>query len=286
MNTVGIIGGSGLYEMDGIESGEWIHIDTPYGDASDDYFVGQMDGNRLVFLPRHGRGHRILPSELNFRANIYGMKKLGVRQLIAVSAVGSLRGEIVPGDIVIPDQFIDRTYGRTGTFFGGGIVAHVAFADPVCGRTSQALARAARAEGATVHDSGTYICIEGPQFSTRAESFLYRDWGADVIGMTNVQEAKLAREAEMCFATLALATDYDCWNTEAGDVVIEDVLAILNKNVEMAKNVVRATCHDVDQNDPCQCESALSNGIITESALIPERVKIELDPIIGKYINR
>src|SRR5262245_7344894 len=211
MTTLGVIGGSGLYQMSGIERGEWTAVETPFGAPSDDYFIGELDGIRVVFLPRHGRGHRILPSELNFRANIYGMKKLGVDHLIAVSAVGSLKKEIAPGEIVIPDQFIDRTRGRISTFFGRGVVAHVTFADPVCGVLTRLLIDGGRETGATVHGGGTYICMEGPQFSTRAESLLYRSWGADIIGMTNLQEAKLAREAELCFATLALATDYDCW---------------------------------------------------------------------------
>ena len=291
MITLGVIGGSGLYQMEGIEYGEWISVDTPFGAPSDAYFVGELDGVDVVFLPRHGRGHRILPSELNFRANIYGMKKLGVRRLIAVSAVGSLKQEIVPGQMVIPDQFIDRTRGRIDTFFGRGIVAHVAFADPVCPFLSQALFEASEEQGheqetdITVHQGGTYICIEGPQFSTRAESFLYRSWGADIIGMTNLQEAKLAREAEICFATLAMATDYDCWNTEAGDVVIEDVLAVLNKNVETAKRIVQRSTRRLSPDHVCSCETAVKDAIITDRSLIPASVKAELEPIIGKYIE-
>ncbi len=286
MITLGVIGGSGLYRMDGIEHGEWVSVETPFGAPSDAYFVGALDGVDVVFLPRHGRGHRILPSELNFRANIYGMKKLGVRRLIAVSAVGSLKQEIVPGQIVIPDQFIDRTRGRIDTFFGRGIVAHVAFADPICPLLSQALFEASQEQeiDVTVHQGGTYICMEGPQFSTRAESFLYRSWGADIIGMTNLQEAKLAREAEICFATLALATDYDCWNTEAGDVVIEDVLAILNKNVETAKRIVHRSARRLLPDHVCSCETALKGAIITDRLLIPASVKAELEPIIGKYM--
>jgi 5'-methylthioadenosine phosphorylase len=284
MATLGVIGGSGLYQMTGIERGEWVSVETPFGAPSDDYFVGELDGVRVVFLPRHGRGHRILPSELNFRANIYGMKKLGVEHLIAVSAVGSLKQDIVPGDLVVPDQFIDRTRGRIGTFFGGGIVAHVAFADPVCGPLSQLLAEVGRELGATIHAGGTYICMEGPQFSTRAESFLYRSWGADIIGMTNLQEAKLAREAELCFATLALATDYDCWNTEAGDVVIEDILALLNKNVEAAQNIVRTALTQLPDHPACSCSQALQNAIITDPNQIPDAVKNDLDILIGKYL--
>ena len=291
MITLGVIGGSGLYQMDGIQHGEWVSMETPFGAPSDAYFVGELDGVDVVFLPRHGRGHRLLPSELNFRANIYGMKKLGVRRLIAVSAVGSLKQEIVPGQMVIPDQFIDRTRGRIDTFFGRGIVAHVAFADPVCPLLSQALFEASQEQKheqeieVTVHRGGTYICMEGPQFSTRAESFLYRSWGADIIGMTNLQEAKLAREAEICFATLAMATDYDCWNTEAGDVVIEDVLAILNKNVETAKRIVHGSTRRLSPDQVCSCETALKNAIITDRSLIPANVKAELEPIIGKYMQ-
>lgn len=284
MATLGVIGGSGLYQMTGIERGEWVPIETPFGAPSDDYFVGELDGVRVVFLPRHGRGHRILPSELNFRANIYGMKKLGVEHLIAVSAVGSLKQEIVPGDLVVPDQFIDRTRGRIGTFFGAGIVAHVAFADPVCGPLSQLLAVVGRELGVAIHAGGTYICMEGPQFSTRAESFLYRSWGADIIGMTNLQEAKLAREAELCFATLALATDYDCWNTDAGDVVVEDILAVLIKNVETAQNIVRAALTRLPDHPACSCSVALHNAIITDRGQIPEVVKNDLDILIGKYL--
>jgi len=284
MTTLGVIGGSGLYQMTGIEQGEWVAVDTPFGAPSDDYFVGKLTGVRVVFLPRHGRGHRLLPSELNFRANIYGMKKLEVDHLIAVSAVGSLKKEIAPGHIVIPDQFIDRTCGRISTFFGRGIVAHVSFADPMCGVLTRLLADAGREAGATIHAGGTYICMEGPQFSTRAESFLYRSWGADIIGMTNLQEAKLAREAEICFATLALATDYDCWNTEAGDVVIEDVLAILNANVAMAQRIIHDAVPRLPAERGCPCAAALKDAIITDRALIPAAVKQELRVIVGKYL--
>lgn len=285
MTTLGVIGGSGLYQMSGVHKGEWITVPTPFGSPSDDYFVGEIDGVRMVFLPRHGRGHRILPSELNFRANIYGMKKLGVEHLIAVSAVGSLKKEIAPGDIVLPDQFIDRTRGRSGTFFGRGIVAHVSFADPMCRELTQLLAEVGREVGVMIHHGGTYVCMEGPQFSTRAESALYRSWGAAIIGMTNLQEAKLAREAELCFATLALATDYDCWNTEHGDVVIEDVLAILSKNVTTAQTIIRNAVPRLSKTRDCACAHALKDAIITERSLIPSSVKQELSPIIGKYLG-
>ena len=285
MTTLGVIGGSGLYQMSGMQKGEWVPVETPFGAPSDAYFVGEIDGVRVVFLPRHGRGHRLLPSELNFRANIYGMKKLGVERLIAVSAVGSLKKEIAPGEIVIPDQFIDRTRGRISTFFGSGIVAHVSFADPVCGELTRLLVEVGREAGAIVHQGGTYICMEGPQFSTRAESYLYRSWGADIIGMTNLQEAKLAREAELCFATLALATDYDCWNTDHGDVVIEDVLAILGKNVATAQAIIRNTIPRFSRTWNCPCAHALKDAIITDRSLIPATVKRELAPIVGKYLE-
>jgi 5'-methylthioadenosine phosphorylase len=283
--TVGVIGGSGLYHMTEVERGEWVAVETPFGAPSDAYFVGELAGVRVVFLPRHGRGHRLLPSELNFRANVYGMKKLGVEWLIAVSAVGSLKKEIAPGHIVVPDQFIDRTRGRISTFFGRGVVAHVSFADPVCGRLAALLAAVGRESGAVIHAGGTYVCMEGPQFSTRAESFLYRSWGADIIGMTNLQEAKLAREAEMCFATLALATDYDCWNSEAGDVVIEDVLAVLRKNVVTAQAIIRGAVTRLPAERSCPCARALRDAIITDRATIPAAVKQELAILIGKYVG-
>ena len=285
MTTLGVIGGSGLYQMSDMQKGKWVSVETPFGAPSDAYFVGEIDGVRVVFLPRHGRGHIILPSELNFRANIYGMKKLGVERLIAVSAVGSLKKEIAPGEIVIPNQFIDRTHGRIGTFFGRGIVAHVSFADPVCSELTQLLTEVGKETGATIHQGGTYVCMEGPQFSTRAESYLYRSWGADIIGMTNLQEAKLAREAELCFATLALATDYDCWNTEHGDVVIEDVLAILGKNVTTAQAIIRNTIPRFSQTRNCPCAHALKDAIISDRTLIPAAIKRELAPIVGKYLG-
>lgn len=271
--------------MSDVQGGEWITVETPFGAPSDEYFVGQLNGVRVVFLPRHGRGHRLLPSELNFRANIYGMKKLGVERIIAVSAVGSLKKEIVPGHIVLPDQFIDRTRGRISTFFGRGIVAHVSFADPMCGEMIRFLGEAGREVGATLHVGGTYICMEGPQFSTRAESFLYRGWGADIIGMTNLQEAKLAREAEICFATVALATDYDCWNTDHADVVIEDILRILTQNVTTAQRIIVNTIPRLSAARACPCAHALKDAIITDRALIPAAVKQELGILVGKYLG-
>ncbi len=284
MRTVGVIGGSGLYEMAGLSGVEEISVATPFGEPSDSYIVGTLGAVRLIFLPRHGRGHRILPSELNFRANIFGMKTLGADTILAVGAVGSLREEIRPGHLVVPDQFIDRTYRRPSTFFGNGVVAHVMFADPVCAPLCDSLYEAARREGATVHKGGTYLCMEGPQFSTRAESHLYRQWGAHIIGMTNLQEAKLAREAELCFATLALATDYDCWHESEEDVAIEDILRVLSQNVAMAQKVIAATVLSLPEERPCACGSALANAIITDRACIPAAVKKDLQPIIGKYV--
>ncbi len=284
MNTVGVIGGSGLYEMAGLASVERVRLTTPFGDPSDEFVSGTLAGVRLIFLPRHGRGHRILPSELNFRANIYGMKKLGADWIIGVGAVGSLREEIQPGDLVVPDQLIDRTFQRRSTFFGNGIVAHVTFAEPFCPVLGAALVESAQELGATVHPRGTYVCMEGPQFSTRAESFLYRQWGADVIGMTNLQEAKLAREAEICFATLALATDYDCWHEVHDDVVIGDVLRILKENVVKAQRVIAGAVPHLPGQRTCACARALQHAIITDRACIPESVKRDLDIIIGKYM--
>src|SRR5881397_4072006 len=282
--TLGVIGGSGLYELPGLSAVERVRLETPFGDPSDEFVIGRLGGTRLVFLPRHGRGHRLLPSELPFCANLYGMKQLGAEWIVAVSAVGSLREEIAPGHVVVPDQFIDRTHGRRSTFFWSGVVAHVQFADPLCPVLSRAVAAAARAEGATVHAAGVYVCMEGPHFSTRAESHLYRSWGAHVIGMTNLQEAKLAREAEICFATLALATDYDCWNTAHGDVAIEDVLRVLAANVDLARRTVARVAARLPARAGCPCPTALANAIITERAAIPAEVRRDLAPLIGQYV--
>jgi len=284
MHTVGVIGGSGLYDMVGLESIERVSLTTPFGAPSDEYVRGTLGGARLIFLPRHGRGHRLLPTEVNFRANMFGMKQLGAEWVIAVGAVGSLREDIRPGHLVVPDQLIDRTYQRPSTFFGNGIVAHVAFADPFCPLLAQSLIDAAQHVGATVHPRGTYVCMEGPQFSTRAESRLYRQWGADIIGMTNLQEAKLAREAELCFATLALATDYDCWHETEADVVIGDILRILNENVAAAQRVITAAVPRLHTPRTCACATALEYAIITDRARIPESVKRDLGIIIGKYV--
>jgi 5'-methylthioadenosine phosphorylase len=284
-NIVGVIGGSGLYQMEGLENVREVRVSTPFGPPSDLYVRGALKGTEVIFLPRHGRGHRLLPTEVNFRANIFGMKKLGVERIVSVSAVGSLQEEIAPGHVVIPDQFIDRTTQRPSTFFGKGIVAHVSLADPFCPELSETLARAAREDGAKVHHKGTYLCMEGPQFSTRAESRLYRSWGADVIGMTNLQEAKLAREAEICFTTLALATDYDCWNEAAGDVEIERVLAVLKQNVDLAQRIIRRVLSRLPERRSCGCADALKDAIITDRSRIPKKRIGELKPIIGKYLK-
>jgi 5'-methylthioadenosine phosphorylase len=281
---VGVIGGSGLYQIEGLQHVKELDVSTPFGKPSDKFIQGSLGDTELLFLPRHGRGHRWLPTEINFRANIFGMKKLGVERIISVSAVGSLQEKIAPGQVVIPDQFIDRTTQRPSTFFGKGIVAHVSLADPFCKELSAELAKAATTAGATIHQSGTYLCMEGPQFSTRAESHLYRSWGADIIGMTNLQEAKLAREAEICFATLALATDYDCWNELAGDVEIDHVLAVLQQNVDLAKKTIRQAIKNLDAARTCGCASALKTAIITDKSKISKKVRRDLRPIIGKYL--
>jgi 5'-methylthioadenosine phosphorylase len=282
--VVGVIGGSGLYEMEGLEGVETVSLATPFGDPSDAFIVGRLEGIRMAFLPRHGKGHRIQPSSVNFRANIYAMKMLGVQWIIGVSAVGSMKETIHPGHMVIPDQFIDRTVGRPGTFFGDGIVGHVSFADPVCPDLSQVLFHAGKEVGATVQKGGTYLCIEGPQFSTRAESRLYRTWGVDVIGMTNLPEAKLAREAEICYASIAFATDYDCWHMEAGDVSIAEVLRIIAESTQVAKKVIRQAIQGLPENRECVCSSALKYALITEKSMIPAKTKKDLAPIIGKYM--
>jgi 5'-methylthioadenosine phosphorylase len=285
VHTIGVIGGSGLYEMAGLTDIRSVTKETPFGKPSDDYVAGTLDGVRMVFLPRHGRGHCLLPSEVNYRANIWGMKKLGVERIISVSAVGSMKEEIVPGHIVIPDQFIDRTKGiRKDTFFGEGIAGHVQFADPVCADLSGWLHEAAEESGATVHKGGTYVCMEGPAFSTRAESLMYRSYDASVIGMTNLTEAKLAREAEICYGIIALSTDYDCWHDTHDDVSIEAILAIIRDNVTMAKNIIRHAIHRIDDDRPCPCASALQYAIITDRSMIPEATREKLELIVGKYL--
>ena len=281
--VVGVIGGSGLYEMEGLKNVKEVKVKTPFGNPSDAYIVGKLGDVKMVFLPRHGRGHRILPSELNFRANIYGMKRLGVEWIISVSAVGSMREDIKPGHIVVVDQFFDRTKGRGATFFGNGIVGHVEFADPVCPNLSNVLYDAGQHTGATIHKGGTYICIEGPQFSTRAESKIYRKWGVDVIGMTNIPEAKLAREAEICYATLALSTDYDCWHETEESVTVEMILDTLKKNVATAKAIIKEAVPKIPYKRDCKCVTAMKYAVVTDKKKIPVKVKKDLNIILGKY---
>jgi 5'-methylthioadenosine phosphorylase len=283
--VVGVIGGSGLYEMEGLENVETVSLTTPFGDPSDTFVVGRLDGIRMAFLPRHGRGHRIQPSSVNYRANIYAMKMLGVQWIIGVSAVGSMKETIHPGHMVIPDQFIDRTVARPSTFFGDGIVGHVSLADPVCPDLSRVLFEAGKEVGATVQKGGTYLCMEGPQFSTRAESKLYRTWGVDVIGMTNLPEAKLAREAEICYASIAFATDYDCWHEEAGDVSIAEVLRIIAESTQVAKKAIRQAISKLPEKRECVCSSALKYALITDKTMIPEKTRKNLEIIIGKHLD-
>lgn len=282
---IGVIGGSGLYAMSRLEKVQEVQVETPFGAPSDAYITGTLQGRDMVFLPRHGRGHRIAPSALNFRANIYGLKQLGVEWVLSVSAVGSMREDIHPGDLVLPDQFFDRTRSRVSTFFDRDVVVHVAFADPVCSVLARALHEAATQTSATVHVGGTYLCIEGPQFSTRAESNIYRQWGVDVIGMTNLPEARLAREAELCYATLALATDYDCWHESASDVDIEAILALLHRNVELAQEVIERMVPQVPPTRSCPCSTALQQAIITAPEMIPDTAKERLGLLIGPYLK-
>ncbi len=282
---IGVIGGSGLYELEGLEDVSRVKLETPFGEPSDEFITGVLDGVKMVFLPRHGRGHRLLPSEVNYRANIYGMKKLGVTHLVSVSAVGSMKAEIAPGHIVIPDQFIDRTNGtRKSSFFGNGIVAHVQFADPVCKELSDTIFNAAGEAGAVVHRGGTYICMEGPAFSTRAESNMYRSFGVSVIGMTNIPEAKLAREAEICYAVIALATDYDCWHESHEDVSVDAILSIIRQNVATAKTIIKKAVGKIGPERNCSCSSSMQYAIITDRKAIAEQTKADLDIIIGKYL--
>src|SRR5437870_7874925 len=283
--TIGIIGGSGLYDMAELTDREERTISTPFGDPSGPYVIGTLRGKRVAFLPRHGVGHRILPSELNFRANIYGFKVLGVERILSASAVGSLKEEYKPLDIIVPDQFFDRTRGRIGTFFGGGLVAHVGFAHPVCSVLSAIVADSAKAVAATVHRGGTYVNMEGPQFSTLAESKLYRSWGMDVIGMTNLQEAKLAREAEICYATLALVTDYDCWHPDHDSVTVDLIIANLLQNAATAKKTIAEAVDRIAGARTCGCKDALATAIITQLKDVPEQTKQELAPIIGRYMK-
>jgi 5'-methylthioadenosine phosphorylase len=282
---VGIIGGSGLYEMEGFTDRFELVVDTPFGRPSDAFVVGSLEGQRVAFLARHARGHRYLPSELPFQANIFAMKTLGVERIFSVSAVGSLKEQYAPLHIVIPDQFIDRTLTRKSTFFGHGLVAHVGFARPFCGPLSKAAAAACAEAGAAYHEGGTYVCIEGPHFSTLAESRLYRSWGMDVIGMTNLQEAKLAREAEICYVTFAMVTDYDCWHPEHDAVSVDQIIDNLGKNASMAKAVLRAALRRLPGTRTCECASALKHALFTAQELVPEGTKRELQPIIGRYMK-
>ena len=286
MDTVriGVIGGSGIYEMADLADREERVVETPFGPPSAPYVLGRLGGRRVAFLARHGAGHRLLPTELNFRANIYGFKSLGVEWIVSASAVGSLQERYRPEDIVVPDQFLDRTRGRISTFFGNGLVAHVSFAHPVCPTLSALAAAAGVAAGATVHRGGTYVCMEGPQFSTLAESQLYRSWGMDIIGMTNLQEAKLAREAEICFATLALVTDYDCWHPDHDQVSVEMVVETLQHNAETARGVIRDVVSRLPIDRTCECGTALATAIITRPEAVSDEARRTLAPIVGKYL--
>ncbi len=282
---IGIIGGSGLYNMPGITDVHEVPQETPFGQPSDAYLLGTLEGKKVAFLARHGRGHRLLPSELNFRANIYGFKQLGVDRILSVSAVGSLKEEHKPLEFVIPDQFVDRTRHRVDTFFGNGVVAHVPFADPICPQLSETVTAACKQAKVVGKRGGTYICMEGPQFSTKAESNLYRSWGMDVIGMTNLQEAKLAREAEICYVTVAMVTDYDCWHPHHDSVTVDQIVAVLVKNAENACNVVREAVAAMPKERTCKCGSALAHAIITDRNRIPQAAKDRLKLILSKYLE-
>jgi 5'-methylthioadenosine phosphorylase len=282
--ALGIIGGSGLYELPGLADVRWVRVRTPFGDPSDEYCTGRLDGRPVIFLARHGRGHRLMPSELNYRANVWGLKALGAEWVVSVSAVGSMKEGIHPLDLVIPDQFFDATRRRVSTFFGDGVVAHVGMADPVCTHLADLLEKAARQTGTTVHRGGTYLCIEGPQFSTRAESRIFRSWGVEVIGMTNMPEAKLAREAELCYATLALATDYDVWHDTHEAVSVDSVVQNLLRNVEVAKDALRRLIPTVVPPRTCGCPSLLSRAIISRPGSAPPATRRRLDLLIGKYL--
>ncbi len=286
MGRIGIIGGSGLYKIEGIKIKEEVCVATPFGDPSAKYIIGELEGKEVVFLPRHGAGHLISPTEINYRANIYGMKKLGVERIISVSACGSLKEELRPMDFVVVDQFVDRTnYGREMTFFRDGVVAHIEFSHPICDELSKAVYEAAKALQVRVHSKGTYLNMEGPAFSTLAESNLYRSWGMDIIGMTNLAEAKLAREAEICYSTLAAVTDYDCWHPTHESVTIDLVISYLKKNIENAKKILVGVLKNIDSHRKCKCKDALKFAIMTDKKLIPDKTKKDLDIIIGKYLR-
>ncbi len=282
---IGIIGGSGLYQMEGLSGAKWVRVGTPFGKPSDAFRVGTLEGRRVAFLARHGRGHLLTPSEINFRANIYAMKKLGVERILSVSAVGSLREDYRPMDMALPLQFFDRTRGRISTFFGGGIVAHVGFSDPMCPAVVDALEAACTDAKVNVHRGGTYVCMEGPAFSTKAESNAYRSWGMDIIGMTNLQEAKLAREAEICYATLAMVTDYDCWHPDHEAVTVNQIIDFLNRNVENAQKILRTSVRGLPKKRNCRCGSALAHAIITDRRKISPQAKKRLGLLVGKYLK-
>ena len=282
---IGIIGGSGLYDMAELTDRQERVVRTPFGEPSGPYVLATLRGRRVAFLARHGAGHRLTPSELNFRANIFGFKTLGVESILSASAVGSLREDFKPLDIVIPDQFFDRTKGRVSTFFGNGLVAHVGFAHPFCGALSDVAHESAKAAGARVHKGGTYVCMEGPQFSTLAESNLYRSWGFDIIGMTNLQEAKLAREAEICYTTLALVTDYDCWHPAHDSVTVDMIIANLTENARMAQQVIAGAVERLPAQRTCECGRALAHAILTRPDAVPAQVKKDLAPLVGKYLK-
>ncbi len=284
--SIGIIGGSGLYDMAELTGREERRVETPFGEPSAPYVVGTLRGRQVAFLARHGAGHRLMPSELNFRANIFGFKTLGVEYILSASAVGSLKEEYKPLDLVIPDQFMDRTKGRVSTFFGNGLVAHVGFAHPFCSRLSGIAYSAARASSATVHRGGTYVCMEGPQFSTLAESNLYRSWGMDIIGMTNLQEAKLAREAEICYSTIALVTDYDCWHPEHDQVTVEMIVANLTQNARTAQQVIADAVAELPYDRTCECATALKYAIITRPDAVPAETRRALAPLVDKYLGQ
>jgi 5'-methylthioadenosine phosphorylase len=282
---IGIIGGSGLYNMPGIQRMRRVRVATPFGKPSDTFLLGELEGREVAFLSRHGRGHVLMPSEINFRANLYALKKLGVTRIISVSAVGSLREELKPLDMVLPAQFFDRTTNRPSTFFGGGIVAHISFADPVCPVLVDVLSQACAASGVNCHRGGTYICMQGPAFSTKAESATYRAWGMDVVGMTNLQEAKLAREAEICYATLAMVTDYDCWHPAHDAVTVDQIINYLNRNAQNAQKIIRAAVRQMPKERSCKCGSALAHAILTDPKKIPPQVRKKLALLLGRYLK-
>jgi len=281
---IGVIGGSGLYQMEILKDVQEVAVATPFGSPSGKLILGVLEGIPVAFLARHGAGHRLLPSEINYRANIYALKKMGVGRILSVSAVGSMKEGIAPGHVVIPDQFYDMTRGREGSFFGRGLVAHVSMADPVCSETASVVAEAGESVGATVHRGGAYLCMEGPQFSTRAESRVHREWGMSVIGMTNATEAKLAREAEVCYVTIALATDYDCWHVSENAVTVEAVLDVLQKSVSMSKAIIQAAIQRLPPIRRCACQTALRNAMVTPPASIPQKIQRDLSLLIGKYL--